>query len=98
VKTYFEGLNIENKDVIVLEDIIDSGRTMKKIISDLKNYNPASICIASFLLKPEMLEEEIDVRYIGKEIPSEFVVGYGLDYAEQGRYLDSVYHHLESED
>jgi len=97
VETKAEGLNIEGKDVIILEDIIDTGRTMKKIIQDLETYKPASINVATLLAKPDMIEEELEITYLGKEIPPEFVVGYGLDYAEHGRYLENIYHNIPAE-
>lgn len=84
-------INIENKDVLILEDIVDSGQTLKALTNDLKKFKPNSIEIATFLSKPLERITDIQVKYVGIEIPSKFVVGYGLDYAEYGRYLKDIY-------
>ena len=87
------GVNAEIKDrpVIVVEDIIDSGRTMALLLQDLQNHDPASVEIASLLSKPDALEVPLDVRFIGFEIPNTFVLGYGLDYDGIGRNLPEIY-------
>ena len=82
---------IFNRHIVVLEDIVDTGRTMKQIISSLEERGAKSIEIASLLVKPEALESKIDVKYLGFEIPNDFVVGYGLDYDGLGRNLASIY-------
>ena len=76
---------IEGKDVIIVEDIVDSGKTLAYFISLLKEKNPASIKICSFLDKKERREADINADYIGFDIPCGFVIGYGLDYAEKSR-------------
>ena len=76
---------IEGKDVIIVEDIVDSGKTLAYFISLLKEKNPASIIICSFLDKKERREADINADYIGFDIPCGFVIGYGLDYAEKYR-------------
>lgn len=83
--------NIENKTVVILEDIIDTGTTLENIIKQLKGYEPADIKIASLLLKPEVYNKQINIDYIGFEIPNEFIVGYGLDYDGYGRNLSDIY-------
>lgn len=76
---------IEGRDVILVEDIVDSGKTLKYFIELLKNRNPASVKICAFLDKKERREVDIDVDYVGFDIPCGFVIGYGLDYAEKYR-------------
>lgn len=82
--------SIEGKHVIVVEDIIDSGRTLSKLIPLLKERNPASIEVATLLDKPERREYEVDVKYTCFTIPDKFVVGYGLDYNQKYRNLPYV--------
>ena len=76
---------------MVVEDIVDTGRTMTQIISSLKDRGAKSIEIASLLIKPGAIESKIDVKYLGFEIPNDFVVGYGLDYDGLGRNLPDIY-------
>jgi len=83
--------DISNKDVIIVEDIIDTGATLNKFLSDVKDKNPKSIKLVSFVVKPEALKYDIPIDYFGFNIPNEFVIGYGLDYNEYGRELDSLY-------
>jgi hypoxanthine phosphoribosyltransferase len=83
--------NIENKTVIILEDIIDTGNTLENIIKQLKGYEPAEIKIATLLFKPDAYTKDIHIDYVGKEIPNEFIVGYGLDYDGFGRNLRDIY-------
>ena len=79
--------DIEGRDVIIVEDIIDSGKTLKYFVEHLKKRNPASIKICAFLDKKERREVDIEADYVGFDIPCGFVVGYGLDYAEKYREL-----------
>lgn len=79
--------DIKNKDVIIVEDIIDSGKTLSYFIKMLEKHNPASIKICAFLDKKERREVDIKVDYVGFDIPNYFVIGYGLDYAEKYRDL-----------
>jgi hypoxanthine phosphoribosyltransferase len=87
------GLNqdVEGRHVIIVEDIVDSGHTLAKILPSIAQHNPASLCIASLLLKPAALQVNIKVDYVGMEIPNEFIVGYGLDYDGLGRNLRDIY-------
>ena len=82
--------DIAGRNVLIVEDIIDSGLTLSWIRSNLESRSPASVEICTLLRKPEVAKVEIDVRYVGFDIPNEFVVGYGLDYAEQYRNLRVV--------
>jgi hypoxanthine phosphoribosyltransferase len=79
--------DIENRDVIVVEDIIDSGKTLKFFVDHLKTKNPKSIKLCTFLDKHERREADIKADYVGFDVPCGFVVGYGLDYAEKFREL-----------
>ncbi|WP_315122350.1 hypoxanthine phosphoribosyltransferase [uncultured Clostridium sp.] len=81
---------IEGKDVLIVEDIIDTGTTLRYLVDYLKGRKPASIEVASLLNKPERRMVEINARYMGFEVPDEFLVGYGLDYAEKYRNLPYV--------
>ncbi|MEC9209444.1 MAG: hypoxanthine phosphoribosyltransferase [Bacteroidota bacterium] len=83
--------DISGRNIIVLEDIIDTGITLEKIIALLKKENVKSIKIATLLFKPEAYTKEIHIDFIGKSIPNDFVVGYGLDYEEIGRNLPHIY-------
>ena len=84
-------LDITGKEVIIVEDIIDTGLTISKLIENLKLFNPESVEVVALLSKPGMRKVKVNVKYIGKEIPSRFVIGYGLDYSEHGRNLPSIY-------
>lgn len=84
------GTDITGKHVLIVEDIIDSGLTLSWLISNLQSRGPASIKIAAMLRKPEAATVEIGVHYLGFDIPNEFVVGYGLDYAGDYRNLPFV--------
>jgi hypoxanthine phosphoribosyltransferase len=84
-------ININGKNVIIIEDIIDSGKTMKVLLDALHKQKPKSIQIAAFLSKPESREAELFVKYTGYDMSPDFVVGYGLDYAEQGRHLPHIF-------
>ena len=81
---------MENKEVIIVEDIIDSGRTLHYLIPVLKQRNPASIRLCALLNKPDRREVEVQIDYLGFDIPDEFVVGYGLDYAQKYRNLPFI--------
>lgn len=83
---------LEGRDIIIVEDIVDTGLTLTHILKTIKEKNPASVKVASLLLKPAALKHEImELMYIGFEIPNEFVVGYGLDYNGLGRNLTDIY-------
>lgn len=81
---------IEGKDVLVVEDIIDSGRTLSYLLENLKNRNPNSLHLCTLLDKPERRVKPVHVDYTAFEIPDEFVVGYGLDYAQRYRNLPYI--------
>jgi hypoxanthine phosphoribosyltransferase len=83
-------INIEGRHVLVVEDIIDSGLTLSYLVRNLESRSPASLGVCALLTKPERREIEVDVRYVGFEIPNRFVVGYGLDFAERYRNLPYV--------
>ncbi len=83
-------INIEGRDVLVVEDIIDSGLTLSYLMRNLEAREPASLEICALLTKPDRREIEVPVRYVGFEIPNRFVVGYGLDFAERYRNLPYV--------
>jgi len=85
------GKSIKNRNIIILEDIIDTGITLEKIISLLKKENVADIKIATLLFKPKAYTKDIPIDFIGKSIGNDFVVGYGLDYDELGRNLQHIY-------
>ncbi|HET6707892.1 MULTISPECIES: hypoxanthine phosphoribosyltransferase [Amycolatopsis] len=81
--------DIAGRDVLIVEDIVDSGLTLSWLLKNLASRNPASLEVVSLLRKPEAVKVDVPVKYIGFDIPNEFVVGYGLDYAE--RYRDLPY-------
>ena len=83
-------INIEGRDVLIVEDIIDSGLTLSYLMRNLEAREPASLEICALLTKPDRREAEVPVRYIGFEIPNRFVIGYGLDFAERYRNLPYV--------
>ncbi len=83
--------DLMGKPVIIVEDILDTGQTMHYLIPRLKAQRPASVEIASLLVKREALQYPIDISYVGFEIPDKFVIGYGLDYREVGRNLKAIY-------
>ena len=82
--------DITDKDVLIVEDIIDSGLTLSWIKANLESRKPASVEICTLLRKPDVVKVDIPVKYVGFDIPNEFVVGYGLDYAEKYRNLRCV--------
>jgi hypoxanthine phosphoribosyltransferase len=79
--------DITGRHVLVVEDIIDTGLTLSWLVSNLSSRGPASVEICTLLRKPEALQMSVEVRYVGYDIPNEFVIGYGLDYAERYRNL-----------
>lgn len=82
--------DLSGRHVLIVEDIIDSGLTLSWLVANLRSRGPATVEIATMLRKPEAAKVEVDVRYVGFDIPNEFVVGYGLDYAEKYRNLPFV--------
>ena len=87
------GLNepIEGRTVVIVEDIIDSGLTMKELLALLENYHPKRVRISALLVKPGNLKVDLDIPYCCFEIPNDFIVGYGLDYDGEGRNLRHIY-------
>jgi hypoxanthine phosphoribosyltransferase len=82
---------LTGRDVIIIEDIVDTGLTMHQLLLKIQTLGPLSIEIATLLHKPEAIKKPIGLRYIGFEIPNRFVVGYGLDYDGVGRNLNALY-------
>lgn len=85
-------MSLKDRDVIIVEDIVDSGKTLQYLLKMINKENPASVNVCTLLLKPKSLKIQIDeITYVGFEIPNEFVVGYGLDYNGLGRNLRDIY-------
>ena len=87
------GLNesIEGRDVIIVEDIVDTGYTMRDVMQSLADKNAASVAVCALLCKPDKLKVDIDIKYLAMNIPNGFIVGYGLDYDGFGRNLRDIY-------
>ena len=87
------GLNedIRGREVIIVEDIVDTGATMKRMLETLGTREPAGLHICTLLLKPGKLTVPLDIEYAAIEIPNDFIVGYGLDYDQEGRNLRDIY-------
>lgn len=83
--------DINDRTVVIVEDIVDTGYTMSLMIDQLKCDNPEKILVATMLLKPDALKHQVPLDYIALEIPSDFIVGYGLDYDGYGRNLPDIY-------
>jgi hypoxanthine phosphoribosyltransferase len=81
---------IEGRHVLVVEDIVDSGLTLSWLVANLRSRGPASVEVCALMRKPDAIKQDVDVRYLGFDIPRDFVVGYGLDYAERYRNLPFV--------
>ena len=82
--------NLSGRTVIIVEDIVESGLTMKRMIESLGTRNPASVHICTLLLKPDCLKVDLDIEYAAFSIPNDFIVGYGLDYDQQARGLRDI--------
>lgn len=91
------GLNddITGRTIVIVEDIIDTGLTMERLIETLKARNPKEIRIATLLVKPDKLKVDLDINYIAMSIPNDFIVGYGLDYDGLGRNYRDIYTVIE---
>lgn len=87
------GINedLRGRDVIIVEDIVDTGLTMKRMLDTLSTREPNSLHVCTLLLKPDKLKVPLNVEYCALEIPNDFIVGYGLDYDQQGRNLRDIY-------
>ena len=94
------GINedLTGRTVIIVEDIVESGLTIKQMIESIGTRNPESVHICTLLLKPECLKTELDIEYAAFKIPNDFIVGYGLDYDQQGRNLKDIYVTLLSQE
>lgn len=83
-------IDLKDRHVLIVEDILDSGLTLSWLIKNLKSRGPASVEVMTMMRKPDAIKVQVDAKYIGFDIPNEFVVGFGLDYAEQYRNLREV--------
>lgn len=83
--------DLGGRHVIVVEDIVDTGITMDKLLEDVKKRKPAMVKVACFCFKPEAFLKDFDIDYVGMKIPNDFIVGYGLDYDGHGRNLPDIY-------
>lgn len=83
--------NLEGRDVIIVEDIVDTGTTMKNILPLFESKGASNIAICSFLLKPDKFKVDLNIDYVAMEIPNDFIVGYGLDYNGFGRNYRDIY-------
>ena len=83
--------NLSGRTVVIVEDIVESGQTMKQMVESLGTRNPASVHICTLFFKPEKLREELTLDYVAFRIPDDFIVGYGLDYDGLGRELKDIY-------
>ena len=83
--------NLSGRTVVIVEDIVESGRTMRQMIESLGTRNPESVRICTLFFKPEKLKEDLNLDYVAFRIPDDFIVGYGLDYDGLGRELKDVY-------
>ncbi len=88
-QNYYSGI-IEDRDVLIVEDIVDTGNTFSKVIRMLQNRNPRSLKVCTFLNKPVCRIKEVEIDFCGVDIPDEFAVGYGLDYAQEYRNLPYI--------
>ena len=87
--------NIEGRTVVIVEDIVDTGLTMQRLVETLKARNPKEVRIATLLVKPDKLQVPLDIQYVAMNIPNDFIVGYGLDYDGLGRNYRDIYTVIE---
>ena len=87
------GINedLSGRTIIIVEDIVESGLTMKRMIESIGTRNPESVNICTLLLKPDRLKTDLDIEYVAFSIPTDFILGYGLDYDQQARGLKDIY-------
>ncbi|MEI7981607.1 MAG: hypoxanthine phosphoribosyltransferase [Bacteroidota bacterium] len=88
--------NLKGRHIIVVEDIVDTGITMDKLLQDIREKNPIDVKVACFCFKPEAFMKSFAIDYLGMSIPNDFIVGYGLDYNGQGRNLPEIYKVVKS--
>ncbi len=88
--------SVSGRTIVVVEDIVDTGCTMQKLLENLGTRSPESIHVCTLLLKPEKLKVDLNVEYVALEIPNDFIVGYGLDYDGYGRNLKDIYTVVEN--
>ena len=93
------GLNedLAGRTVVILEDIVDTGITIEKTLEQIHAKNPAEVQVATLLLKPDALQRDVKLDYVGLEIPNDFIVGYGLDYNGRGRNLIDIFKVVDEE-
>ena len=82
---------VSGRSVIIIEDIVDTGNTIKELVNQLHSLNPNEVKVCSLLLKPDKYDGEIPINFVGFEIPDDFVIGYGLDYDGLGRNFNQIY-------
>lgn len=87
------GINedLSGRTIVIVEDIVESGLTMKRMIESIGTRNPESVHICTLLLKPDRLKTDLDIKYVAFSIPNDFILGYGLDYDQQARGLKDIY-------
>lgn len=83
--------SVENRRVIIVEDIVDTGSTIEELVDLIKAKNAADVKVCTMLLKPDVYKKDVKLDYVALEIPNDFIVGYGLDYNEIGRNLKDIY-------
>lgn len=83
--------NLTGRTVIIVEDIVDTGLTMKRMVESIGTRNPESVHICTLLVKPDKLQVDLNIEYAAMHIPNDFIVGYGLDYDQMGRNLPEIY-------
>lgn len=83
--------DVSGRRVIVVEDIVDTGNTIVNLAKKLKEHNAKEVKICTMLIKPDVYDKDVKIDYVGREIPNEFIVGYGLDYDEVGRNFEDIY-------
>lgn len=87
--------NLKGRHLIIVEDIVDTGRTMFQFLQELEKLEPASVTVMALLTKPDALEHDVALKYVGFEVPNLFLIGYGLDYDGLGRHYNDIYQIVE---